>query len=388
MIRRIRKLSRRAKAVFAVVTIAAASAGVLIFIDDRPDGQGTQVLGSTEERSSGVEVASGAQPASAEPDTTPPTITFSVPANGGSYRAATWTGCSPAGLCGSAFDPSGVNKVEVSVLQQSSGKYWDGSAFASSSAVFRTASGINPWALALPLPGDGTYTASVQASDLAGNATPANERLSATFTVDTVAPPAPSITTQPDDVTFDTNAEFEFDDTEAGVTFLCQLDGTAPAGCQKNSNFQHLSETDHALTVWALDAAGNQSGPATWAWTVLVKKRFGVDGDAAQKLYPGGKTGLDVTVSNPFKVPLRVLEISASASGPSGCSAADNLKAAPSSFTGPVVIPANSSRSLSALGIPSEEWPQLEMFDHPTTSQDSCKNVTFKLTYEATGTKA
>ena len=75
-------------------------------------------------------------------DTKPPSIALSFPRNGGLYGAAFWNaGCSGgAGVCGGASDQSGIASVKVSILQQNTGKYWNGASFSSTSEVFNTAS--------------------------------------------------------------------------------------------------------------------------------------------------------------------------------------------------------------------------------------------------------
>jgi hypothetical protein len=205
--------------------------------------------------------------------------------------------------------------------------------------------------------------------------------------LDIVAPPAPVIVTHPDDVTFDTSAVFAFVDAEVGVGFRCQLDGAVPVACLAATTFSHLSETDHGLRVWAVDAAGNQSASVSFSWTVALNADFGISGDATQPLSPGVSVALDVTVTNPYDFALRVIDVSVAATGPAACPAGDNLATTPSSFAGPVVIPAHSSRSLSALGVPSAQRPQL-LLRNLDSNQDSCKNATFKLTYSGTGTKS
>lgn len=53
-------------------------------------------------------------------------------------------------------------------------------------------------------------------------------------------------------------------------------------------------------------------------------------------------------------------------------------------FSGSVVVPANSTRSLSALNVPESQWPVLTM---PNTdfNQDACQHAVFQLTYTGTG---
>lgn len=145
-----------------------------------------------------VEAVSGSKPSSATSyswtvDTTPPRIKLAFPLDKRVYGAAEWAaGCAGgAGVCGSAQDDSGVASVRVSVLQQSSGRWWNGSSFSASSETFLTATGTSEWRLALALPApDGSYTVHVRASDALGNGTSAAEQASASFQIETQPPAA------------------------------------------------------------------------------------------------------------------------------------------------------------------------------------------------------
>ena len=86
---------------------------------------------------------------------------------------------------------SGSTSVGVAVLQQSSGKYWNGSSFSSSSQMFNTATGTSSWDYPLARPADGTYTLYVRATDTLGNTTSSANLTTASFTIDTMAPAAP-----------------------------------------------------------------------------------------------------------------------------------------------------------------------------------------------------
>ncbi|HEU4451377.1 MAG TPA: Ig-like domain-containing protein, partial [Gaiellaceae bacterium] len=126
-------------------------------------------------------------------DTAAPTSTTAFPAAGGEYGAAGWdAGCPVAGLCGTAADGTGagVQSVDLSI-RQGAGDYWDGSAFASASEVWVTATlAAGDWSYALDassLAPDGGYTVRVRATDAAGNAESPSSRA---FVVDTTAPSA------------------------------------------------------------------------------------------------------------------------------------------------------------------------------------------------------
>ncbi len=234
-----------------------------------------------------VEVQVGSNPPSAAAsftwvvDRTPPTIAVAFPANGGSYNAAGWSvGCSPVGICGTAADPSGVASVAVAVLQQSSGRYWNGAAFASSSIVFNPASGTTTWKYAIARPADGRYTTSVRATDGFGNTTSSSSLATATFTIDTAPPPAPRITWAPTNPSNNKAPEFEFADGESPVTFTCKLDSGAPVPCNGDSDhdgdpgvpgeiqYGTLTPGPHCFYVFATDAAGNTGATTTYCWTI------------------------------------------------------------------------------------------------------------------------
>ncbi|HVJ98091.1 MAG TPA: Ig-like domain-containing protein, partial [Acidimicrobiia bacterium] len=104
--------------------------------------------------------------------------TFTSGAVGATINA--WTGCSPAGFCGTATDAgSGVSVVKVSV-QQGADNYWNGSSFGSGSEVQLNATGTGSWQFAFPtsaFPAGGTYTVRVYATDNASNTSAATSRL-------------------------------------------------------------------------------------------------------------------------------------------------------------------------------------------------------------------
>ncbi len=204
-------------------------------------------------------------------DTQAPTVSLAHPANNGLFNAGGWAaGCAGgAGICGSASDATGVATVSVSVRQQSSGLYWNGSAFAAASEQFLIASGTTAWRLPLSVPApDGSYVVHVRATDALGNATTAAAQTSASFAIDTQAPPTPQITAQPPRLTSARTATFAFRSGEAGARLECRLDGRAPAPCASEQSYVGLDDGPHTFTLVARDAAGNASPEASHAWTV------------------------------------------------------------------------------------------------------------------------
>ncbi|HET9330428.1 MAG TPA: hypothetical protein VFO23_07885 [Steroidobacteraceae bacterium] len=328
-------------------------------------------------------------------DLTPPAVSVSFPAGGGSYSAAGWSsGCTTPGVCGTASDPSGVASVQFSVLQASSGKYWNGSSFASSSEVFNNASGTATWGYALARPTDGSYTLHVRATDGVGNTTPSGTPASVTFGVDIVAPPAPSIASGPDNLTNATTATFSFADSESGVSFQCSLDGGAYTACSSPTSYGKLAASDHVFAVRALDAAGNASGSTSYPWTILVKQDFVITGSVAQPLYPGAVKPMNLTFTNPFNFAIRVTAVTIAVAHQTtvngnpnpGCDGPANIVVA-QDFGTPVVIPANATASLLSLHVSSSLWPQIEMLDL-STNQDACKGATYSFSFSGTAAKA
>jgi large repetitive protein len=112
---------------------------------------------------------------------------------------------------------------------------------------------------------EGSHTFSIKAQDTAGNQSGTS---SFTWTIDTTAPPTPAITSTPANPTSQTTASFSFNDTEAGVSFLCQLDANGFSACSSPRTYSGLSQGSHTFFVTAQDAAGNQSGASSFTWTI------------------------------------------------------------------------------------------------------------------------
>jgi hypothetical protein len=130
----------------------------------------------------------------------------------------------------------------------------DGSAYSACSSP-KSYSGLN----------QGSHTFSVKAQDAVGNQSSAT---SFTWTIDTTAPLKPVITSTPTNPTNQTGASFSFTDTEAGVIFLCQLDGSGYSACSSPATYSGLNQGSHTFLVKAQDAVGNQSGPASFSWKI------------------------------------------------------------------------------------------------------------------------
>jgi hypothetical protein len=104
----------------------------------------------------------------------------------------------------------------------------------------------------------------VSGSGKAGSSTPT----SVSWTVDTVAPAAPTVSAPPSP-TRNTQVSVAFSDTDSSVAFYrCALDGGTANPCSTPFTANALGAGTHSLVVSALDAAGNAQAAAPVSWTV------------------------------------------------------------------------------------------------------------------------
>ena len=203
--------------------------------------------------------------ANTQVDVTPPaTAGFSFPAVGGSYNTGHWTGT----IAGSVSDSvSGVQQEQVSILDVATNKYWNGSAFASGTETFLTATLANPgansttWSVSFPssnFPADGSYTVHAEGTDVAGNADAAG--LLATFTYDNAPPTTtdglagtPGTTGFRSPVTVTLTAV----DATGGVAATFYTIDTGSRQTYGGSPFTVSGQGAHNITFWSVDAAGN-----------------------------------------------------------------------------------------------------------------------------------
>lgn len=111
---------------------------------------------------------------------------------------------------------------------------------------------------------DGTYTVRVRQVDGDSVTGPA---VSATFTIDTVAPDAPSLSGAPSDPVSSTSASITISG-DGGTTFTCSLDSGSYNACGSPYVATGLTDGEHTLNVKQVDAAGNESDPQSVTWTV------------------------------------------------------------------------------------------------------------------------
>ncbi len=203
-------------------------------------------------------------------DTTAPSSTIAFPA-AGTYSSAGWNaGCATSGLCGTYADGSGSGVAEVEVsIQQGTGNYWNGTAFASATEAWNDATvAAGNWSLGFPaasFPTDGNYTVRVRARDSVANTETPSTR---TFTFDTTAPQT-TIDMSPTDPTASTSASFDFSSSEGGSSFECRIDGGAWGACTSPKSYTSLTDGSHTFDVRATDPVGNtDASSASYTWLV------------------------------------------------------------------------------------------------------------------------
>jgi hypothetical protein len=123
-------------------------------------------------------------------------VTF--PVAGGAYRTTTWNAGCTAGtgdICGTASAVGGVASVALSIEQVGTGLFWNGTAFASATEAFVTATNTTSWRYALTTAQqpDGDYAVRYFVTSTAGNVSQASA--TTTYTIDTVAPTSQATST-------------------------------------------------------------------------------------------------------------------------------------------------------------------------------------------------
>jgi hypothetical protein len=224
----------------------------------------------------------------------------------------------------------------------------------------------------------GSHMLSVQAKDAAGNVS--SGAASYSWVVDTTPPPTPTITSGPPNNSTSTSATFTFTDSEAGVTFSCQIDNGPFTPCTSPTTYTGLGIGGHQFGLRARDAAGNQSAEALWNWQIKTAD-FTITGNAVGLLYPGADARtIQLTLGNANDVPLYVTALTVAVDTsklPSDCGGS-NFQFAQSSIssTNTVTIPQHGTVTLSSPPIaPTIQMPDL------TSSQDGCKGVSVSLSY-------
>jgi hypothetical protein len=204
--------------------------------------------------------------------------------------------------------------------------------------------------------------------------------------LDRVPPPVPVFTSTPSRNATGSSATFAFREPSASDFdhFECSFEGGAYYRCTSPQAFDRLTAGRHAFAVLAVDTAGNRSKDNQFQWTIAKPPApFTIAGDAVGLLYPGGSAlPVNLVFTNPNSAAIEITSVKVTVGGTSAAACgAGNFEVVHNLLTSPhtVVVPANSTRSLKALGIPRSQWPKLRMLRHG--NQSGCERATVHLSY-------
>jgi hypothetical protein len=206
-----------------------------------------------------VDQAGNASAAATAPwtvDSTGPAVTVTAPAPGSATSNTTPTFAGAAGTANGDLPAVTVNVY--------TGTAPSGTPVQTLSAQAASGAWSAPAGASLA---DGTYTVQATQSDDLGNV---GASAAVTFTVKTVPPPPPAITSAPQSPSAATSPTFAFTDIEPGDTFRCALDAAPAAACTSPRQLSAVGAGGHTFSVWAVDAAGNVSTATAYSWTVAV----------------------------------------------------------------------------------------------------------------------
>jgi hypothetical protein len=118
-----------------------------------------------------------------------------------------------------------------------------------------------------------------------------------------------------------------------------------------------------------------------------LSTNFTISGDLPRALEPGSAASLDLALSNPDPVEIAISSLEVRLAGLSAplanasypCSLQD-FEVIQFSGSYGFKVPASSTRTLSELGLPPEQWPQVAMLDRPV-NQNGCKGSSLSLSY-------
>ena len=205
---------------------------------------------------------------SAADTTAPNNPVITSPTAQGTY-GANWSGA----ITGSASDNSGgsgVASTQISI-QNSAGKYWNGTTFGTTTPVWLTTTGANSntsWSYAFARPSDGSYTVQAESTDNSGNVSGVS---SGSFTIDTSAPTVTAVT-----LANGTNGSVK-GTADAGdtvtVTFSKVMDATAFCSTWSNNGT--------AQTLTGASAELQQNGASDTIGNVSVTVATGCGGQLA-----------------------------------------------------------------------------------------------------------
>jgi hypothetical protein len=234
---------------------------------------------------------------------------------------------------------------------------------------------------------DGSHALTVEAKDAAGNTSgPSAVR---TWSVDATPPPKPTIV-GPNNKSGSTSATFTITDSDANVTYKCQMDGGGYTPCTSSVTYTLLSAGTHVFDAEPIDQAGNIGPFNEWKWTINglsgSGQPFTIANPVLPLLYPGGATDpMNLSLTNPNSVTIYITSLTVSLSigatphsGPAPCTTADFTLA---QYSGgyPIALPPGT-KTLQQLGYTQAQWPSIKMLNRPA-NQDRCQNATLNFSY-------
>ncbi|HTX32519.1 MAG TPA: hypothetical protein VMD09_14140 [Solirubrobacteraceae bacterium] len=114
---------------------------------------------------------------------------------------------------------------------------------------------------------------------------------------------------------------------------------------------------------------------------------FSITGNAPATLEPGMMEPLDLQIQNPNSSSLTLSSLTAAVTSVSAPQATPSLPCTASDFSMqqysgllPLVVAPNTTVTLSQLGVPQSEWPEVSMLDR-TSNQDGCEGASLSLSY-------
>lgn len=234
----------------------------------------------------------------------------------------------------------------------------------------------------------------------------------------------PTILSGPNPATALAAATFVYTTGRSAVSYTCHLDGGPSTPCGAGTSDRNGSTTytglaagSHVFEVTAQAEGRSMSAPAKWSgsWEApctavdgcraatgpdgsstaeaVPRGTFSISGGLARPMAPGVTQPLDLVITNANDFAIEVSRIAATVQDATtkdgglnrACVGSKHMSVS-RAFTGPVVVPANATKSLSQLGTSGEQWPLISMLNL-TSNQDACKDTMFELTYAGTVTR-
>jgi hypothetical protein len=170
----------------------------------------------------------------------------------------------------------------------------------------------------------------------------------------------------------------------------------SPASTISGSSATMTVVTDPSTPAGTYDLTikGSGSGVSdqTTHVTLVVQQTvpFTISGNASPSLAPGVSAPLDLTLTNPYNLPLKITALGGTiddATSDGGCSGAQNFQFHSIASTSlPLTLAAGQTATLTQLGVSDTDKPHVEMLNL-SSNQDACKGVSLSLHYTGSASK-